>query len=121
MILGKRPEIERFLARPADGIRAALIWGRDRGVVRERADALARMVTEDPTDPFNVALLTETDMDGDPARLADELSAQSLMRGRRLVRLKLTAEKPSIDRAAGEALKQHAEGALNPDAFLIVE
>jgi DNA polymerase-3 subunit delta len=121
VILGKRPEIERFLARPPEGVRAALIWGRDRGVVHERADTLARATTEDPTDPFNVALLTETDIDGDAARLADELSAQSLMRGRRLVRVKLTAEKASIDRAVGEALKQHAAGAFNPEAFLIVE
>jgi DNA polymerase-3 subunit delta len=121
MILGKRPEIERFLARPANGVRAALIWGRDRGVVRERADALARATTEDPNDPFNVSLLTETDIDGDPAKLADELAAQSLMGGRRLVRLKLTGEKASIDRASAEALKQHAEGAFNPEAFLLVE
>jgi DNA polymerase-3 subunit delta len=121
MILGKRPEIERFLVRPTEGVRAALIWGRDRGVAHERADVLARATTEDPTDPFNVALLTEGDIDADPARLADELTAQSLMRGRRLVRLKLTAEKASADRAAAEALTRHAEGAFNPDAFLIVE
>ncbi len=121
MILGKRPEIERFLARPAAEVRVALIWGRDRGVVRERGDRLAAAVTEDPSDPFNVAPLTEVDIDADPARLADELSAQSLMGGRRLVRLKLTGEKASIDRAAAEAVKQHAEGGFNPDAFLLVE
>lgn len=121
MILGKRPDIERFLAQPARGIRIALIWGRDRWVVRERADRLAKAVTEDPSDPFNVSLLTETDVDGDSAKLADELSAQSLMGGRRLVRLKLTGEKASIDRAAAEAVKQHAEGAHNPDAFFIIE
>ena len=103
MILGKRPDIERFLAQPAKGVRVALIYGRDRGVVRERADRLAKAVTEDPSDPFNVSLLTETDLDGDRAKLADELSAQSLMGGRRLVRLKLTGEKASIDRATAEA------------------
>lgn len=121
MILGKRPDIERFLAQPAGGARVALIYGRDRGVVRERGDRLARAVTEDPTDPFNVSLLTETDVDNDGARLEDELSAQSLMGGRRLVRLKLTAEKPAVDRAAAEAVKRHAEGGFNPDAFFLVE
>jgi DNA polymerase-3 subunit delta len=121
VILGKRPDIERFLAQPTPGVRAALIYGRDRGVVHDRGDRLAKAVTEDPKDPFNVSLLTETDVDADPAKLADELSAQSLMGGRRLVRLKLTAEKASIDRAAAEAVKQHAEGGFNPDAFFLIE
>jgi DNA polymerase-3 subunit delta len=121
VILGKRPDIERFLAQPAKGVRVALIYGRDRGVVRERADRLAKAVTEDPSDPFNVSLLTETDLDGDGAKLADELSAQSLMGGRRLVRLKLTGEKASIDRATAEAAKQHADAAYNPDAFFLIE
>jgi DNA polymerase-3 subunit delta len=121
VILGKRPDIERFLAQPPNGVRVALIWGRDRGVVRECGDRLAKTVTHDPNDPFNVSLLTETDIDGDPAKLPDELSAQSLMGGRRLVRLKLTGEKAAVDRGAAEAVKLHAEGAFNPDAFLLVE
>ena len=41
MILGKRPDIERFLSRPDPQIRAALIYGRDLGVVRERGQELA--------------------------------------------------------------------------------
>jgi DNA polymerase-3 subunit delta len=121
VILTKRPEVERFLANPAKDVRAALIYGRDRGVVRERADRLAKATTEDPNDPFNVSLLTETDLDGDKGKLLDELSAQSLMGGRRLVRLKLTGEKVSIDRMAAEAIKLHAEGELNPDAFFLIE
>ena len=121
MIVSKRPEVERFLASPPKSVRAALIYGRDRGAVRERADRLAAASTEHPDDPFDVALLTETDVEGNPARLAGELSAQSMMGGRRLVRLKLTAEKPAVDRAAAEALKAHADGEFNPDAFLLIE
>lgn len=121
MILGKRPEIERFLSNPTADVRAALIYGRDRAVVRERADGLAGKVSDRPDDPFDVALLTETDIDGDPARLEDELAAMSLMGGRRLVRLKLTGDKASADRKAAEALKAHAEGKLNPEAFFLIE
>ena len=121
MILGKRADADRFLARPPADVRVAVIWGRDRGGVRERADGLARKVCDNPDDPFDAALLTEADVDGDGARLADELSAISMLGGRRLVRLRLTAEKPAVDRAAAEAVKVHAEGGYNPDAFFLVE
>jgi DNA polymerase-3 subunit delta len=120
VILSKRPDVDRFLGAPTANIRAALIYGRDRAIVRERADALAAKVTVRPDDPFDVAVVTEGDIDQDPARLQDELSALSMMGGRRLVRLRLD-EKASADRAATEALKAHVEGQLNPEAFFLIE
>jgi DNA polymerase-3 subunit delta len=121
MILGKRPDIERFLSRPDPQIRAALIYGRDMGVVRERGQQLAAKIAKDPNDPFDVAQLTDGDLDGDAARLEGELAAQSLMGGRRLVRLRFGTEKSSLDKLAAEALTRHAAGELNPDAFLLIE
>ncbi len=121
MILGKRPDIERFLKSPAPDVRAALIYGRDLGVVRERGHELAARVAKDPSDPFDVAQLTDGDLDGDGGRLEGELAAQSLMGGRRLVRLRFGTEKASLDKLAAEALTRHADGELNPDAFLLVE
>ena len=121
MILGKRADADRFLARPTAGVRAAVIWGRDRGGVRERASGLAAKVCDNPDDPFDAALLTEADVDADGGRLADELSAISMLGGRRLVRLRLAGEKPAVDRAVAEALKVHAEGGYNPDAFFLIE
>jgi DNA polymerase-3 subunit delta len=121
VILAKRPDIERFLAKPDPNIRAAVIYGRDGGVVRDRARDLAAKVTRTPDDPFDVAVLTDGDLDGDGARLESELSAQSLMGGRRLVRLRFATEKASLDKQVAEALTAHVEGRLNPDAFFIVE
>jgi len=121
VILSKRPDIERFLAAPPGEIRAAVIFGRDRGQVRERADALAAKVTQHPDDPFDTAMLTELEIDSDSARLPDELSAQSMLGGRRLVRVRLDSEKAGPDRATAEALKVHAAGGFNPDAFLLIE
>ena len=120
MIVSKRADIDRFLSGPPAEVRAAVIYGRDRAIVRERADALAAKVAARPDDPFDVAVVTEGDIDGEPARLYDELSALSLMGGRRLVRLRLD-DKASVDRAAAEALKAHLDGQLNPDAFFLVE
>ena len=121
MILSRRPDIERFLDQPSKGVRAALIYGRDRGQVRERADRLAAAATARPDDPFDVTRMTEGDIDRDPAALDSELSAQSLGGGRRLVRLKLTDERAAVERAAAEAVKVHAEGGFNPDAFFLIE
>ena len=121
MILNRRPDIERFLAQPEAGVRAALIYGRDTGVVRDRANQLAKKVCDRPDDPFDVALLTDGDLDADAARLEGELAAQSLMGGRRLVRLKLGSDKAGPDRTATEALARHMAGELNPDAFFLVE
>lgn len=121
MILSKRPDVERFLREPTPDIRAVVIYGKDRGVVRDRANALAKRVVERPDDPFDTAMLTDGDLDADPAKLEDELSAMSLMGGRRLVRLRLGGEKAGPDKQASEALTRHVEGQLNPDAFFLVE
>ncbi len=121
MKLAKRPEITAFLNNPDPSVRGILIYGRDRGQVRERALALAAKVVRDPNDPFDVAILTDSDIDQDPTRLTGELEAQSMMGGRRLVRLKLSADKPASDKAVAEAVKAHAEGQLNPEAFFLIE
>jgi DNA polymerase-3 subunit delta len=121
MILSRRPDVERFLKGPDRAIRAALIYGRDLGVVRDRGHDLAKAIAKDPDDPFDVAQLTDGDLEADPGRLESELAAQSLMGGRRLIRLRMTSEKAAPDKTAAEALTRHAAGELNPDAFLIVE
>jgi DNA polymerase-3 subunit delta len=119
VILSRRPDIERFIAGPGVGVRAAIIHGRDLGLVRERATSLAGAVTAKPDDPFDAAHLTESEVLADPARLEGELSAISMMGGRRLVRLRLSGS--TADRAAADALERHLSGALNPEAFFLIE
>ncbi|HTX48923.1 MAG TPA: DNA polymerase III subunit delta [Caulobacteraceae bacterium] len=121
MILARRPDIERFLSRPDPAFRAALIYGRDLGVVRERAQELAAKATERPDDPFDVTLLTEADLDLDAGRLAEDLMAISMMGGRRLVRLRLSGERAGPDRLAADALERHVAGEFNPEAFFLIE
>ncbi|MBI1197352.1 MAG: DNA polymerase III subunit delta [Phenylobacterium sp.] len=121
MILSRRPDIERFLAKPDPAIRAVLIYGRDLGVVRDRARQLAAKLVRDPDDPFDVALISEADLADDGARLEAELAAQSLMGGRRLVRVRLADGKAAVDKAVAEALTRHAAGELNPDAACVIE
>ena len=121
MILNRRPDVDRFLKSPDPAVRAALFYGKDRGGVGERARTLCLTVTPDLNDPFDVTSLTETDIDADPVRLDDALSAQSMTGGRRLVRVRLSGEKAAVDKVVAEALKGHADGAFNPDAMLVIE
>jgi len=121
VILSKRPEIERFLKSPDSHIRAALIHGKDRSGVQERAVALCKTVTTDLNDPFNVTSLTDADIDADPIKLEEALTALSMLGDRRLVRVRLGDPKASVDKAVAAALTAHAEGQYNPDALLVVE
>jgi DNA polymerase III subunit delta len=81
-----------FLQRPDPDIRAVLLYGPDAGLVRERADMLARTICPDLTDPFRVAELSGAAVAADPARLADEAAQLSLTGGRRVVRVRAAAD-----------------------------
>jgi len=81
-------EVDGFVGRPPPAVRGVLIYGPDGGKVREIAERLGRTVVADLSDPFNVAVLSGEEAEADPARLADEAAARSLMGGRRLVRLR---------------------------------
>ena len=121
MQLSKAPEIERFLKSPDPSVRVALIHGRDRSGVGERAERLCKTVTPDLNDPFNVSLLTESDVEADDGRLEDALSALSMMGGRRLVRLRLGGERVPQEKALAALVKAHTDGQFNPDAVWVIE
>ncbi|HEX3501621.1 MAG TPA: DNA polymerase III subunit delta [Stellaceae bacterium] len=80
--------LAEFLRQPPSELRAALFYGPDGGQVRERADRLATAICPDLADPFRISELTAAGLAADPARLADEVAAMSLVGGRRVVRLR---------------------------------
>ena len=102
--------IAAFLDRPDRQIRAVLFYGPDAGLVRERADRLARSVCRALADPFRVAELSGPALADDPARLADEAAQLSLAGGRRVVRVRGAGDGLArlfasfLDGARGEAL-----------------
>ena len=103
-------QAERFAQAPDPQVRAVLVYGPDSGLVRERADSLARSVVEDLSDPFRVAELTARQLLDDPARLADEAAALAMTGGRRVLRIADAGEELAKPLAAfladppGEAL-----------------
>ncbi|MBV8739660.1 MAG: DNA polymerase III subunit delta [Alphaproteobacteria bacterium] len=102
--------IAAFLQRPDPAIRVILLYGPDAGLVRERADVLARSVCADLADPFRIADLNGAVLGADPARLADEAAQLSLVGGRRVVRVRAATDSMArifvsfLTKMPGEAL-----------------
>jgi DNA polymerase-3 subunit delta len=79
-------DIARYLKALPANIRAVLVYGRDDGLVRERAETIGKQIAPDLTDPFQVARPSTEDVKQTPSILLDEANAISMMGGRRLVR-----------------------------------
>lgn len=82
-----RRQFDAYLKTPGEKIAAVLVFGPDEGLVRERVGALVKAAAGSADDPFRVVELDGDALRGDPARLADEAGAISMMGGRRAVRV----------------------------------
>ena len=109
----------KFIDSPPEDLIGVLLFGPDRGLVRERAKALAGKFISDPTDAFAVTVITSDDLSGDPAKLADEMSALSLLGDARLVRLRLDHERNGA--AISKILKGFDTNPRTAEAKLIIE
>ncbi len=105
--------LSAYLAAPDKGCRAALLYGPDSGLVRERAKNISKTLLAGNDDPFAFTELTEASVLSDTARLADELSSISMLGGKRVIAI----------RDAGDKLAKVLEGCLpyfNDDVFLVI-
>mgnify|MGYP003645458892 CR=1 FL=1 len=105
-------------------MRAVLVFGRDDGLVRERAEKIGKQICEDLSDPFQVARPGGAEIKESPSVLLDEVAALSMMGGRRLVRLEgagneaTEAVKLVLDSDAGDGLLVITAGDLKPTSSL---
>ena len=117
-------QAESFLKKPDPKIRGVVVYGNDDGLIAERAAQLARGVCEDLKDPFRVVDIAGEVLKGDPARLADEFGAMSLMGGRRVIRVRPAGEESVaalenlVAATAGDALIVLEGGNLTPRSGL---
>lgn len=111
--------IHSFLSRPAPDIIGVLFFGPDGGLVKERSDLMIPHFCDTPDDPFSTTVITADDLTGDPAKLADELSALSFLGGRRLIRLRLDHER--MGAAISKIIKSFDINPEKAEARLIVE
>lgn len=107
-----------FCEKPKAGVRIAMIYGADSGLVSAAADSLAKVWLPD-ADPINLVKLSDDDLKRDPRFLADELVARSLLGGDRLVRVR--AEKDAAAKVLLEVLEDVESGVLTPEAAWIIE
>jgi DNA polymerase-3 subunit delta len=115
----KGKAIEAFVAKRDPKIAAILVYGPDLGLVRERADKIAKSVCPDFKDPFNYIELVDADLKSDPARLADEAAALSLMGGERVVRIRTSGE--AATPAAKLVVEGLQKGHLKPAGIVLIE
>ena len=117
-------QVEAFLKKPDPRVRGVVIYGNDDGLVAERAVALAKSICEDLKDPFRVVDIAGDSLKQDPARLADEFGAMSMMGGRRVIRVRPAGEESVaalenlVEAAAGDALIIVEAGNLTPRSGL---
>ena len=81
----KSHEFDAFLKRKPLPVRLFLVYGPDRGLVSERATALAATSGVSLDDAFSVVKLDAGDVGNQPGRLIDEMNAIGLFGGERLI------------------------------------
>jgi DNA polymerase-3 subunit delta len=84
----KPADSERLLAHLPQHLIAVLLYGPDQGLVRERAERLARSIVSDLHDPFRVSEIDGAALLEDGGRLSGEAAALSMTGGRRVVRIR---------------------------------
>jgi DNA polymerase-3 subunit delta len=112
----KAHEFDQFVNRRARDFRIFLIYGPDRGLVSERAGALAKMTGVNQQDAFSFMRLDASDISSDPGRLFDEAYSTGLFGGEKLIWIKGAG----ADKGLAEAVAALAEKA--PDnAWIVIE
>lgn len=105
--------LESYLQAPDAAARAALVYGVDGGLVRERAQRIKNAILAGGDDPFACVEMDEARLLSDPALLADELGAISLMGGKRLILIRGAGDKSA-------KILEHAAPLLHAQSFVLV-
>lgn len=80
-------EVDRYLGGPDWPHRLFVIYGPDTGLVRERAERIAKRLLGDNPDPFQIVRLDADMLSDDPSRLSDETNQIGMFGGERVIRV----------------------------------
>lgn len=121
----KQAQIEKYLKKPDETLKAFVIYGANDGLVAEYVKKLAKTVCPDLYDPFQVVYFNGSDINAEPANLFAEYTARSLMGGRRVILIKdadnnLTKHlKVLLDGTPSDTLLLISSSALNKKSSLL--
>ena len=124
MVKAKPADIQANLRELDPSFRAVLLYGPNEGLARERADRISKQIVDDLGDTFNVAHPPSDQVKADPPLLQDEMSAISMVGGRRLIRLERAGDSVSgaianvLETKVGDALLVITAGDLGPRSKL---
>lgn len=97
MVAVKAHQAAQFMKSPDPKCGAVLFYGTDAGLVSERAQQLARRLTERDDPPGEIIRIDEADLEQDPDRLLVELQTVSMFGGRQVVRVTAGRRVPAKD------------------------
>lgn len=100
--------IDGFVKKPPANIVAALVYGPDEGLVRERVRTLIKSALGDANDPFALCEFTAAQLAAEPSKLADEARSISMLGGARAIRVQGGGD--SIAKIVEETLKNLKSG-----------
>ena len=121
----KQAQIDKYLKKPDDVLRCAVIYGSNEGLQAEYVKKFTTAVCPDPYDPFRVVYLNGSDINSDPGILFGEYNGQSLMGGRRVVIVRdgdnnLTKHvKALLENNVSDTLLIVSSGSLNKKSSLV--
>lgn len=108
----KAHEFDAALSRIASQFRFFLIYGPDRGLVSERAAALAKKSGVKLDDPFSLVRIDSADLGTDSGRLIDEARSIGLFGGEKLVWVRASGGEKALHDASAGLLAQKLEGCM---------
>ncbi|MCD1264442.1 DNA polymerase III subunit delta [Shinella sumterensis] len=111
----KSHEFDAFLKRKPLPVRLFLIYGPDRGLVSERAAAIAAASGVDLDDAFSVVKLDAGEIGSQPGRLMDEMNAIGLFGGERLVWVRNAAGEKGV----ADAIDMLASASPGPSTLIV--
>ncbi|UPA24404.1 DNA polymerase III subunit delta [Shinella oryzae] len=111
----KSHEFDAFLKRKPLPVRLFLIYGPDRGLVSERAAAIAAASGVDLDDAFSVVKLDAGEIGNQPGRLMDEMNAIGLFGGERLVWVRNAASEKGV----ADAIDMLASASPGPSTLIV--
>lgn len=92
----KSNEVDAWLRRPDPSAVVVLIYGPDRGLVSERAQAFVKVAGVDADDPFSTVRLDAGEIEGSGGRLVEEASTVPMFSARRLIWVKGAAAQKQL-------------------------